>query len=294
MKFETAKAVVVDAKALFSLPDVYLQLNKIIHDPRFSMADIGSVIARDPSLSARLLRVVNSSFYGFQSKIDTISRAIAIIGIDDLYHLVVTTCVVDRFARISSDLVDMTDFWMRSVHCGVVSKSLAKGCSALNPERLFLAGLLHDIGSLVIYQKMPEQAAKILSAIDYDRRLLVSFEQEILGFTHADVGKELLSLWGLPESLYEVVEFYRKPDLAVNHKMDAMALNLASRLVDDREFGRPIEQTLVETPDQALTMLRLSREQVEQIMEQADIEYLQIFEQLLPGNGSSQGNSKPH
>ncbi len=282
MKFETAKAVVADAKELFSLPDIYLQLNRMIRDPRFSMADIGVVIAKDPGLSARLLRLVNSSFYGFQSKIDTISRAISIVGMDDVYNLVVTTCVVDRFAQISSDLVDMTDFWMRSVHCGVVCKLIAKECSTLNPERLFLTGLLHDVGSLVIYQKMPEQAAKILLAIQQDRRLLSNVEQEILGFTHADVGKELLSSWGLPVSLYQVVEFYRQPDLAVNHKLDVTALNLASRLIDDRGFGRSVQHTLVEIPDQYLATLHISREQMEQIMEQADQEYLQVFEQLLP------------
>ncbi len=282
MKFETAKAVVADAKELFSLPDIYLQLNRMIRDPQFSMADIGVVIAKDPGLSARLLRLVNSSFYGFQSKIDTISRAVSIVGMDDVYNLVVSTCVVDRFAKISSDLVDMTDFWLRSVHCGVVGKLLAKECSTLNPEKLFLTGLLHDVGSLVIYQKMPEQAAKILMTIQHDRRLLSSVEQEILGFTHADVGKELLCSWGLPVSLYQVVEFYRQPDLAINHKLDVIALYLASRLVDDRGFGRPVQHTLVEIPDHYLASLHISREQMEQIMDLADQEYLQVFEQLLP------------
>jgi len=294
MKFDTAKAVVVDAKELFSLPDIYLQLNEMIRDSRFSVTDIGSVIAKDPSLSARLLRVVNSSFYGFQSKIDTISRAISIVGLDDLYNLVVTTCVVDRFAKVSSELVDMTDFWMRSVHCGVVSKLLAKECPAINAERLFLAGLLHDIGSLVIYQKMPELATKVLLAIRYDRRLLTGFEQEILGFTHADVGKELLSLWGLPESLYELIEFYRQPELAVNYKLDVLVLNLASRLVDDRVFGRPVEETLKDIPDQVLVSLRLNRERVAQLMDQADTEYLEIFERLLPVNKRVQGIAQPH
>lgn len=183
MKFENAKDIVVDAKELFSLPDIYVQLNTMINDPRFSVEDIGRVIAKDPGLSARLLRVVNSSFYGLQVKIDTISRAISVVGLDDLYHLIVSTCVVDRFAKISSDLVDMTDFWMRSVHCGVVSKLLANEYPVLNAERLFLLGLLHDVGSLVIYQKAPEQATDVLMAIGYDRRLLVGVELEVLGFT---------------------------------------------------------------------------------------------------------------
>lgn len=282
MKPASAVDVVAEVRELFSLPDIYFQLNQMVRDPRYSMVDIGAVIGKDPALSARLLRLVNSSFYGFQSKIDTISRAISIVGIDDLYNLVVATCVVDRFSKIPCDLVDMTAFWMRSVHCGVVTKLLGKQCASLNTERLFLAGLLHDIGSLVLYQVMPEQSTKVLLAIRQDRRLLGGFEHEIIGFTHADVGYELLKYWDLPESLYEVVGGVLNPDAVATHKLDAQLLWLAARLIDDREFGRPIEQTLVEVSDQILTSMRLTREQIEQLMEQAAAEFLDVFEQLLP------------
>ncbi|MCQ8128023.1 HDOD domain-containing protein [Methylomonas rivi] len=282
MKPVSALDVVTEVRELFSLPDIYFQLNQMVRDPRYSMTDIGAVIGKDPALSARLLRLVNSSFYGFQSKIDTISRAVSIVGIDDLYNLVVATCVVDRFAKIPSDLVDMTAFWMRSVHCGVVTKLLGNQCMPLNTERLFLAGLLHDLGSLVLYQVMPEQASKVLLSIRQDRRLLAGFEQEIIGFTHADVGRELLKYWELPESLYEVVGGVLNPGSVVTHKLDAQLLWLAARLIDDREFGRPIEQTLVEIPDHTLAAMRLTREQIEQVMQQAAAEFLDVFEQLLP------------
>ncbi|WP_230874574.1 HDOD domain-containing protein [Methylomonas sp. LL1] len=294
MKFETAQAVVAEAKDLFSMPDIYFQLNEMIRDPRFSMVDMGGVISRDPALSARLLRLVNSSFYGFQSKIDSISRAIAVVGVDDLYNLVVATCVVDRFAKIPSGLVDMTAFWMRSVHCAVVMKLLAKSSAVLNAERLFLAGLLHDIGSLVLYQVMPEQALRVLVTIDHDRRLLPRFEQQIIGFTHADVGRELLKAWGLPESLYEVIGCYRNPDSALVYKLDAYLLSLASRLVDDRSGGWSTEHTLVDISDQTLAFVRLSRDQVEDVMRRADSEFLQMFEQLMPDKNPSQGIAKPH
>lgn len=294
MTQHTAQTIVAQAKTLFSLPDIYFQVNQMIRDPRFTMADIGSVIAKDPALSVRLLRVVNSSFYGFQSRIDTISRAITIVGIDDLYNLVVATCVVDKFSKIPTDLVDMTDFWMRSVHCGVVNKLLAKNCAVLNAERLFLAGLLHDIGSLVIYQTLPEQAAKVLLSVRQDRRLLTGFEQEILGFTHAEVGRILLETWGLPDSLSEVVGYYPQPDFAMYHKLDATLLNLSSRLVDDQAFGRPIEQTLVEIPDQMLALLRMNREQIAQLIEQANVEFEQVFEQLLPQHNPARSMAKLH
>jgi len=282
MTFKTAQEVVVEVNDLFSLPDIYFQLNDMIQDSQRSLTDIGNVIAKDPALSARLLRIVNSAFYGFPAKIETMSRAILVVGIDDLYNLVVATCVVDRFSKISTDLVDMTSFWLRSVHCGVLNRLLAKAAGEPNVERLFLVGLLHDIGSLVMYQLMPEQAARVLLTIQHDRRLLAPVEQQLLGFTHAAVGGELMKTWGMPESLYETVACYRDPGSAVAYEFDAKLLHLASRLVDDKEFGRPVEQTLAEVADEDLTYLRLTRQQVAEVMEQSELDFHDVFEQFLP------------
>lgn len=294
MSYLSAEALAKDAKELFSLPDIYFQLNQMIHDPRFSLSDIGAVIAKDPALSVRLLRLVNSSFYGFQSRIDSIPRAIAVVGVDDLYNLVVATCVVDRFAKIPTDLVDMTAFWMRSVHCAVVTRLLAKNSAVLHADRLFLAGLLHDVGSLLLYQKMPEQALRVLLAIEHDRRLLSGFEEEIIGFNHAEVGRELLKLWGLPESLYEVVGHYRDPENAQNHKLDTQLLNLATRLVDEAEQGRPVEDSLAELEEKTLAFVRLTREQILLIMELATSEFAQVFALLAPDKPFHQGISRPN
>lgn len=277
-----ARALVAEATKLFSLPDIYFQLSEMINDPRFSLTDIGKVIAKDPALSARLLRVVNSPFYGFQSRIDTISRAIAVVGVDDLYHLVVATCVVDSFGKIPCELVDMTAFWMRSIHCGVVSRLLAKQSMVLHSERLFLAGLLHDIGSLVLYQKMPDESLKVLLATRRDRRLLADFEREIIGFTHADVARELIKSWGLPESLYEAIGCYLHPESAQVHKLDAYLLNLAARLVDGSQRGVPVEETAAEFPEHAFAVVRLNREQLVSVMEQAAVEFSEMFELMAP------------
>lgn len=282
MRFKTPSDVVAEARSLVSLPDIYFQLNEMIRDSRYSMADIGRVISKDPALSARLLRLVNSSFYGFQSRVETISRAVTIVGSDDLTNLVLATCVVDRFVNIPSDLEDMTAFWMRSVHCAVVCKMLGQKSTSSNIERFFLAGLLRDIGLLVMYQVMPMQMAKVLFAINRDRRLLAEFERQIVGFTHADVGRELLKSWQLPESLHEVVGCSLLPDEAVKFKLDAHLLSVAGRLIDDREYGIPIEQTLADISDEALALSGLTREQIQQAMQQADDEFHEIFEHLLP------------
>ncbi len=276
------KQLVANSTELFSLPDIYFQLREMISDSRFSLAEIGKVITKDPALSARLLRIVNSPFYGFQARIDTVSRAIAIIGIDDLHHLVLATTVVDRFSKIPDDLIDMTSFWIRSMNSAVVARMLAKQSAVLHAERLFMAGLLHDIGSLLLSQKLPEQYLKVLLAANHERALLASFEKQLIGYTHADVGRELLKSWGLPESLHETIGCYLNPAEAQVHKLDTHLLHLATLLVDCHAEENGIETALERLSSQTLTLVRLDKLQIAEIMEKADEEFLQLFELLAP------------
>lgn len=267
-----------DSLELFSLPDIYFQISEMINDPRFSAKDIGKVIGKDPALSIRLLKIVNSSLYGFQSKVDRISRAITIVGIDELKNLVVATSVVNKFKKIPSDLIDMTDFWLRSVKCGVVAKHLAVQSSVLHRERLFLAGLLHDIGSLVFYYKLPEESMKVLRKANHNRKKVGQLEQEIIGFTHAELGGLLIKTWGLPESLHESVNCYLTPHTAHVHKLDAYLVSLATRLVDHAQQGLEIEDILSEFAIEGLSIMRLDVDQIARALVLAEEEFSQVFE----------------
>jgi len=276
------QALIQDSLELFSLPDIYFQISEMINDPRFTAEDMGQVISKDPALSVRLLKIVNSSFYGFQARIDTISRAITIVGIDDLKSLVLATSVIDKFNKIPVELVDMTSFWMRSIHCAVIAKLLAKQSSVLHSERLFLMGLLHDLGSLVLYCKLPDESLEVLLAADHDRRLVGRLEQEKIGFTHAEVGSVLIKSWGLPESLYESIAYYLNPVFSQVHKLDTYLLNLATQLCDISQQDTSVEEIMLEISDEALSIIRLDTEQVTKVMKQADETFFQVFDLMAP------------
>jgi len=277
------QSLVEESVDIFSLPDIYFQISEMMGDPRYTAVDMGEVIAKDPGLSIRLLKIVNSSFYGFQAKVDTISRAITIIGVDDLKNLVLATSVIDEFNEISVELVDMTDFWMRSVRCGVIAKLLAKESSVLHCERLFLTGLLHDIGSLIMYCKVPEKSKEVLLAAGSSRLLFGVIEKQILGFTHANVGEELIKSWGLPESLYEAVGCYLEPEMALVHKLDAYLLNLAAQLTDiPLQGGETAEYVLSGFTEEALSIMRLDAGLIAKVIDQAEDEFLQTFELMMP------------
>lgn len=278
----TPQSMIQNSLELFSLPDIYFQISEMVSDPRFSTSDMGEAIIKDPGLSLRLLKIVNSSYYGFQAKIDTISRAITIVGVDDLLNLVLATSVIDKFDKIPIELVDMTDFWMRSVRCGIIAKLLAKESSILHCERLFMTGLLHDIGSLVMYCKIPDKSHEVLLAANYDRQLVGVIEKQVLGFTHADVGAELIKSWGLPESLFEAVGCYLEPEVALVHKLDTYLLSLASRLTELSPHDVMPEVVLSGFTENALSIMRIDLELVDKVLVQAEVKFSQVFELMVP------------
>jgi len=277
----TAQSLIQGSLKLFSLPDIYFQISEMISDPRFTADDMGKVIAKDPGLSARLLKIVNSSFYGFQAKVDTVSRAITIVGVEDLKNLVLATSVIDKFNDIPVELVDMTDFWMRSVHCGIFAKLLAKESSVLHCERLFLTGLLHNVGSLIMYNKAPDKSREVLQAANYNRELVGVIEKQVFGFTHADVGSALIKQWGLPESLYEAVGCYLEPETALIHPLDAYLLCLASRLTN-RKMDESLDEILSEFTEDALSIMRIDLDLLDKVIMQSEVEFSQVFELMAP------------
>ncbi len=157
-----AEELVKGIEHLVSLPDVCIKVNMMADSPLYSAKDIGEVISLDTDLSARLLSLVNSAFYGMRAPVETISRAVTVIGTKGLRNLVLVTSAAEIFTGIPADLVDMTEFWRYSVTTGIIAKALSTRCNVLPGERLFVMGVLHDIGRLVIYLRLPEQSRDVL------------------------------------------------------------------------------------------------------------------------------------
>src|SRR3569833_2055482 len=181
------KELVTGAIELASLPEVFLRVNEMIDSPRYTAADIGHVISRDPGLTTRQLKIANSAFYSFPSQIDSVSRAITIIGTRELRDLILATSVARLFKGLPNDLVSMDDFWRHSVCCGLAARALAAQRGERLLERFFVAGLLHDIGSLLLYRKIPELAREALLRCQHNDVAHKHAEQDVIGFDHAAV-----------------------------------------------------------------------------------------------------------
>ncbi|MCK4952008.1 MAG: HDOD domain-containing protein [Gammaproteobacteria bacterium] len=230
---DTKIQILIDkAGSLASLPDIFFKVNELVNDARSSASDIGRAIEQDAALSARLLKIVNSPYYNFPSSIDTISRAITIIGTRDLRDLVLATTVTRTFSGMDNDLIDMEKYWRHNLYCAVAGRILAQQRHVKNTERLFVAGLLHDIGSLVMYQTIPELSNEALQRTQSDGTPLYIAEKEIIGFSHGDVGAALLQKWKLPDSLIETVKYHHEPELAENHREDVATIHIADYIAN--------------------------------------------------------------
>jgi len=177
---------------VFSLPTIYVELQKALSDPDKTFQDLGDIIGFDTALSARLLKIVNSPFYGFPSDIETISHAISIIGMDQLTDLAIATMVIYQFRGIPNNLFNMEKFWRHSMLCGVVARSISEFQGEKNTERFYLAGILHDIGRLAIFKKEPALARDAFYRSREQRENVYLSEQKLIAFDHADFGRELV------------------------------------------------------------------------------------------------------
>lgn len=233
----TVSQLIAKVRTVYSLPQTFHRLQEVVQNPDSSMSDIGEVLMADQALSARILQLANSSFYGFPSRIETISHAVTMIGAEQMVALVQGTCVASIFSRVPRELVNMELFWKHSIACGVTARIIAARRREPNTERFFLLGLLHDIGRLVIFQHLPDEAAAALEQAGRDRRLLFQAEANILGFDHATVGYDLLRTWKLPARLCEPIKMHHSYNAASLYPIETAILHTADVIVTAMRCG---------------------------------------------------------
>jgi len=229
--------LVKSASRLFTLPEICMKIQDVINDPSSSAADIAKLIAIDPALSARLLKIANSSFYNFPSQIDSLGRAVNLIGTEDLYNLALATCTPDAFSKLSnSDLIDIGSFWRHSVMAGLIGRSLGQSCSVRHSESLFLAGLFHNLGQLVVLEQVPESYIKIEQSKD-DNKSPWQIEKEILGHTYSEIGTALLVHWKMPTNILALVSDQHDPASSVDPRT-ASLVHISTRAASQLEYNR--------------------------------------------------------
>ena len=233
-----------DDTSIASFPSVYHQFQEAMQNEHTSFAEIGEIIIHDSGLAARLLQIVNSAFYGFPEKIDKISHAISWIGTYDLGNLLLSTVVIDKFKSIPESVINMESFWQHSIACGLIARELSSYKENLDSEKFFVAGMLHDIGQLILCTKLPELTLKIQLDNQTQLEQLHITEFQVLGFDHAELGGRLLKNWNLSNFIVESTTFHHNPNLAPNFALEASILYMPDALANTMKLGSSGESTV--------------------------------------------------
>ena len=277
-----AKDLINDTVELASLPSVVMRAMELLNNPNTSASDIGEVITEDPALTIRLLKIVNSSFYGFPSRIDTISRAITIVGTLELTDLILGSSAISVFNRIPNQLINMEKFWAHSLYSGIVARTLARYLRAPNTERCFVMGLLHDIGSLVLYRQQPEGSRQALQLAADQSIPLSMAEREVFGFDHGEVGAELMHAWNLPDSFIEMARYHHQPSAAERYRLETASIHLADVIAGmAHSTGSGTDQIPALEPG-AWELTGLSIDSVEPVIAEADAQFEDARAAMLP------------
>lgn len=215
--FETMPAVDVRNKIrqknikLPEIPSIVYELNEVIADPFSSADDIARIVSKSPSLSSLILKIVNSAFYGFPGKIETVSRAVALIGSKEISSLGMGITTMKLFKDIPKEIIDLKSFFKHSLACGVIARILAAQLNVQHTEQLFVAGLLHDIGRVVLFSYFPEHSKSCLYDAALSRDMLYNVESKHLGCRHTHIGKDLFNKWKLPYGLESSTYYHHRP-----------------------------------------------------------------------------------
>ncbi len=260
-----------------TLPRTVLKISELINDPNSSAKDLARIIADDQVLTARLLKLVNSSFYGFPQRISTITNAIVLLGFDAIRSLLLTTSVFDLFAGRNKKLIqEQEKFWDHSLGCAVGAKVIGNYLRLDKIEELFVSGLLHDIGKIVEMLYISEEYAKVIAAIRKNNILMITAERNVLGYSHAEIGKLLADKWNLPAKLEQVIAHHHEPAAAGSFVLEASIIHLADILCRALNMGHGGDNKIPPLDKTAWQLLKIETDSFGVIMATMQDEYTDI------------------
>lgn len=264
-------------------PIVFTQVNKVLNDPKTSAYQIGAIISEDPALSAKILKLTNSSFYGIPRTITSVKQAIIILGLDVVRSLVLSASVFESFSKqykIDKNYLD--DFWRHSLSVAFMARIISRTKnfpSFMEAEEAFSAGLLHDIGKLVIFAHMPEQFSEIRKILKEDKtKSSFEVEEQILEFDHSLVGSYLAQKWNLPPELANAIKFHHFPDQDENQNFTTYIIHLSDYLAKKAELTaddpeNPTDSATIKCNNSAWEKLGVESDQEENLIQLLRTEY---------------------
>lgn len=251
-------------KNLPTLPGIVIKLSKMAEDPDTTTDQMGKVISKDHILAAKLLKLVNSAFYGFPQRISSISSAIILLGFNVIKSLIISASIFEFMEEQDMEL------WEHSLGCAVVSSVLAKRLGVSEPEEISTAGLIHDIGKVAIKMELPGEFEKIHALVRKQGVSTLEAEREILGLDHAEVGGWLTKSWNLPTKLIEPIVCHHDPRTSKNEQIASSIVHFSDIVIRGWGYGHADDIWVPPLNKRAWTIMGLVPEDLDQIIEEVE------------------------
>ncbi|MCP4669916.1 MAG: HDOD domain-containing protein [Desulfobacula sp.] len=270
-----------------TLPMVANNVIKLTQNPDSTAAEIAEAISQDQSLSTRVLKTANSAYYGFPRKITTINYAIVVLGFNNIKNIVLSATIMARFSKSDENsLFDLREFWQHSLLCGIISKKISEHMGIKNSEEIFVCGLLHDFGKLILDSFFHDEFVLALQMSKEKNISIMKAENKIFGFNHSGVGALLLRRWSLPPSLVKTVEFHHSPgeSSTVFHSASASIVHVADYLCRKVGIGNSGDNVLPQLNKKAFKLTNLTPDKIMQMSSAIIKEFKSSIEFLFKGD----------
>lgn len=265
---------ITNVSTLPTLPTVLEKINNLLKNPQTSAEEIGKAITTDQALASKVLKLVNSAFYGFPGRISTITHAVVILGFSTIKNIVLTASIFDSFKNNKSQFAtfNMEKFWLHSIACGACAQTLAKYIGNKDKEECFIAGLIHDLGKIVICQYLPDEFKTVIEYIHKNNSLFYDSEKEIFDATHQEVGGFIAESWNLPPNLQYAVKYHHAPSPNENYYISTAIVHFADILVRALDYGNSGDNKIPCIEEHVWNTFRLNEKKLTQLLKEISIE----------------------
>lgn len=253
-----------------TLPEVMHKILETVGDPSTSATDLTRLLERDHAISARVLRLANSAYYGLRLGVNTIQSAVVVLGFDSIRQLALATSVLDSFSKTEQFALDPEDFWLHSLGTAKAAQILTIRCDVKDlSESAFSAGLLHDIGKYVLALVLKDEYQEIVEAAASSECLLKDVESRRIGTTHAEVGHWFAGRWRFPSVIKESIRnLYSEPGMVGSTQKATAVIGLADDLSRQAELGLAGDHARHPYAAEAARILSLSEGDLEEVIDE--------------------------
>ncbi len=251
-----ASHLIKNIQEFSTLPTVYSTLVDVLADPKSTTEDVSNIIACDQASTTKVLKVVNSPFYGFSGQIDTISRAIVILGFNEIYNLILASYLMDFFLKKDAVLdFRPVDFWGHSIAVGIAARLVGQTLGLPHQENFFVTGVLHDIGKLVFFEFSEDQFAAALALSKRSQQPLYTAELTVFGIEHSEAGALLAERWRFPSSIIQSIRHHQTGIVPGKYDELTAAVHLGNIYCRALELGYPGDDFIPQPNPEALKII---------------------------------------